>query len=251
MINKKLIVLGICILAVFGGIIAFNIKTKPEQIETLNAFISSESVSIQSGNSGIIKNIQVKQSDKVQKGQVLAEIETSVPVTKTVKNDGQKLKQAEEKYENAAIMYKDGVISQAEYDRYLNNLEKEQNNAEKPQNKVILTSQVTKIYAPIDGVVVLNNLKNGDTVNKEAIIAKVNSSHKEINAYFPVSYKDEIKTGCSVNITVIKFPEKTFTGKIQEVSLPDNKGIPVKISFDQDTSNLDFLNGDSAIVKIK
>lgn len=249
--NIKGVILVVVLLCVFGGIVSFNIHKRPVEIETLSAFISSDSVAVQSNNSGTIKSLQVKQSDKVQKGQVIAEIETTTPITKKIKNDGSNLKKAEKDYENAAIMYKDGVISQKEYDKYLNDFKKEKENAEKPQNKIIKTSQITKIYAPIDGVIVLNNIKNGDNIAKESILAKVNSSHKEVNAYFPVSYKENIRTGSNVNITVIKYPEQTFSGKINSVLKQDSKGIPVKITFDQDTSELDFSNGDSVIVKIK
>ena len=249
MSNKKTIIVISALLLIFGGIILFNHK-RPLAVETLNAYISSDSVSIQAENSGKIKTLAVKQSDKVQKGQIIAEIETSKSVVKPVepKNSRQA---AEKDYENAAIMYKDGIISQEQYDNYIKNLKENQKQAEQPVNKIVYTSEVTKIYAPIDGTIVLNNLKTGDTIAKETILAKVNSSHKEINAYFSASDEDKIVTGKDVNITVIKYPKKTFSGKINSVSKPENKGIPVKITFDQDTSNFDFQNGDSVIVKIK
>ena len=208
MSNKKTIIVISALLLIFGGIILFNHK-RPLAVETLNAYISSDSVSIQAENSGKIKTLAVKQSDKVR------------------------------------------IISQEQYDNYIKNLKENQKQAEQPVNKIVYTSEVTKIYAPIDGTIVLNNLKTGDTIAKETILAKVNSSHKEINAYFSASDEDKIVTGKDVNITVIKYPKKTFSGKINSVSKPENKGIPVKITFDQDTSNFDFQNGDSVIVKIK
>ncbi len=250
MFDKKNVILVLILIAIFGGIIAFNHK-RPRPVETLSAYISSDSVSIQADNSGKIKSLSVKQDEKVQKGQVIAEIETSKSVVKSVDPSSQTHKPTEQEYENVAIMYKDGVISQEEYDKHLANLKKAETQSEKPVSQVVYTSHITKIYAPIDGTIVLNNLKEGDSITKEAILAKVNSSHKEVKAYFPVSTEKEIQTGREVNITVIKYPEKTFTGKINIVSEAESKGIPVTITFDEDTSNLDFQNGDSVIVKIK
>lgn len=252
--NKKAILLVIILVIAFVGIISFNHK-RPVTIETLNAFISSDSISIQSENSGKIKVLPVKQAEKVQKGQVIAEIETSVKISKpvTTSNNSTSAQKTQQEYENAAIMYKDGIISQEEYDKYVKKLNKAQEEASQPKTRqeIVTTSKVTKVYSPIDGIVVLNNLKEGDTIKKEAILAKVNSSHKEVNAYFSPSNKENIKEGSAVDITVIKYPEKTFRGKIVDIAEIDKKGIPVKVTFDQDTSSLDFQNGDSVIVKIK
>ena len=45
--NKKWIVCIVLLLFILGGFVAYN-KKKPETIETLNALINSESVSVQS-----------------------------------------------------------------------------------------------------------------------------------------------------------------------------------------------------------
>lgn len=254
--NKKCILLILVLLFIFAGIVIFNHK-RPQSIETMSAFISSDSVSVQADDAGIVKSLPVKQLQKVQKGQVIAEIETKVtstrPVKKitTVKNNSQN---SQKEYENAAIMYKDGILSQEEYDKYVKKISSKEKKAkvvEQPRNEVVVSSKITKIYAPIDGTVIINNLKEGDSIKKEAIVARVNSAHKEINAYFPTLNKDNLKSGNSVDIMVIKYPEKTFNGKIEEVMPADNKGIPVRVVFENDTTSLDFQNGDSVIVKIK
>jgi len=246
--NRKTVSLILILAIIFGGIITFNFS-HPKSIETLSAFVISDSVSVQSQDSGKIKILPVTQSQKVEKGDVIVEIETSEPVTVSAKSNAKELESAQKEYENAAIMYKDGIISQEEYDNSLTKLKQVQEKSN--TKKVVMTPKITKIYSPIDGVVVLNNIKEGDNVAKETILAKVNSSYKEINAYFPASNTNAIKSGNSVDIMIIKYPEKTFTGKIKEVLPVNAKGVPVKIIFDQDTSALDVQNGASAIVKIK
>lgn len=252
--NKKWIIFIVLLLLVLGGFVAYN-KKKPETVETLNALINSESVSVQSPVVGKIKLIAVAQSQNVKKGQVLAEVVTEVPVQQSVrtieKTDVSPVKKSSSEYENAAMMYKDGVITQEEYDKRLQALNSPKSETAKTQSKQVLTSKITKIYAPIDGTVILNNFKVGDKVSKDTILAKVNSLHKDVTATFPATFKEKIVTDSVVTITVIKYPEKIFTGKIVEVLEPDIKGIPVKINFDDDVNGLDFQNGDSVIVKLK
>lgn len=254
--NKKWIVCIVLLLFILGGFVAYN-KKKPETIETLNALINSESVSVQSPAVGKIKLVAVEQDQKVKKGQVLAEIVTEVPVQQNVKTIDKPstsvlpVQNSSSEYENAAMMYKDGVITKEEYDKRLNTLNTPKNEKVKTQSKTVLTSKVTKIYAPIDGMVILNNFKTGDKVSKDTILAKVNSLHKDVTATFPATFKEKIVQDSVVTITVIKYPEKIFTGRIVEVLEPDVKGIPVKINFDDDVKGLDFQNGDSVIVKIK
>ncbi len=254
--NKKWIVCIVLLLFILGGFVAYN-KKKPETIETLNALINSESVSVQSPTVGKIKLVAVEQDQKVKKGQVLAEIVTEVPVQQNVKTIDKPstsvlpVQNSSSEYENAAMMYKDGVITKEEYDKRLQVLNTPKSTIAKTQNKTILTSKVTKIYAPIDGMVILNNFKTGDKVSKDTILAKVNSLHKDVTATFPATFKEKIVQDSVVTITVIKYPEKIFTGRIVEVLEPDVKGIPVKINFDDDVKGLDFQNGDSVIVKIK
>ena len=164
--NKKWIVCIVLLLFILGGFVAYN-KKKPETIETLNALINSESVSVQSPAVGKIKLVAVEQDQKVKKGQVLAEIVTEVPVqqnVKTIDKTSSPVQKSASEYENAAMMYKDGVITQEEYDKRLNTLNTPKNEKVKTQSKTVLTSKVTKIYAPIDGMVILNNFKTGDKV---------------------------------------------------------------------------------------
>ena len=253
---KKVLLAFLCliIIALFSGMVYFNHK-QPTDIETLNARIVSESIQVLSNNSGKIKNIKVKQSDKVTKGQVLAEISLPAVPVKKVSQSKNVLAKAEKDYENAAIMYKDGVISQEEYDKQLKLYKKVKNNTESNDVNVSeiakSSEQIIKIYSPIDGIVTLNNIKNGDKINKESAIAKINSLHKEIKAYFSPTHSDRVVPGEVVDIFIIKYPERHYSGVISSVEPVEKNGIPVKIEFSENADSLDLQNGDSVIVKIK
>ncbi len=217
--------------------------TRHADIEIFNATVNVESVEVKSSVGGKIKSINVSDNNEVKKGQLIAEIETVLqPQRKIISQD-----ESEADYENIAIMYKDGVISKEEYDAQVKNM-MEKSSVSEQKNENIKT---TKIYSPIDGFAKIADVKIGDYVKKEALIANVYSLDRSVRAYFPVTYKNAVKVDKNVEISIIKYPEKEFTGKISALEKPEPQGLPVTILFNDDTSNLDIQNGDSVIVKLK
>lgn len=252
MVSKKIVYSLILtgLLIVFGGIIAFN-HSKPKAIETLNAHVVADYADIITTDSGKISNILITQSQDIRKGDVIAELSVSSVVRKNSKNTKSvNKKEVEQDFETAAIMYKDGVISQDEYDKSVENLEEKMNSTPEGKSENITTSRIVKIYSPIDGKIVWGSLKIGDNVGKDVVIAKVNSSYKEVLAHFSTTNSDKISVGDRANIKLIKYPEKHFTGVVNSIGVPDKKGVPIVLTFEDETSNIDILNGDSAIVRL-
>ena len=268
MFDKKNVILVLILIAIFGGIIAFNHK-RPRPVETLSAYISSDSVSIQADNSGKIKSLSVKQDEKVQKGQVIAEIETSKSVVKSVDPSSQTHKPTEQEYENVAIMYKDGVIPQEEYDRSLNQLTKAQDDYEKAveasdsgntKQKTFVKKNVStsKVYAPKDGVVSLSYLNKGETAVKDKPVVLLDSNRPKVTAYFNPKHAGDLKVGKEVNIRIKNYGSKKFTGVIDAVGTePEmdarNKSlvIPVQISFKDDLNGYTIEKGQPVQVRFK
>lgn len=253
MVSKKIVytLILIGLLLVFGGIIAFN-HSKPKAIETLNAHVVADYADIIATDGGKISNILISQSQDIKKGEVIAELSVSSVIRKnSPKTKPVDKKEVEQDFETAAIMYKDGVISQDEYDKSVENLEEKMNSAPVEKNENITTSRTVKIYSPMDGKIVWGNLKVGDNVGKDVVIAKVNSSYKEVLAHFSTSYSDSISVGDRANIKLIKYPEKHFTGIVNSIGTPDKKGVPIVLTFEDEISDIDILNGDSAIVRLE
>lgn len=253
MINKKAVWLLIVVIIIAGGFFGYYKITSNNEIETFNARIFSETVNIQPDKSGKLKTFNVKQSQQVKKGQVIAEILTEESSGSEIKKSVNKQKTTqniEQEYENAAIMYKDGIISQQEYDNYITSYNAQKNQNEIPAKTNVKITKTEKIYSPIDGIISLNNIQKGDLIGKDNIIAKVNSLHKEINAYFSYSDKLKLTEGLEVEIHIIKYPEKILSGIITSIGEPEAAGLPVTIQFKDDVSSMDLENGNSVIVKI-
>lgn len=256
MVSKKIIYLVLLVLlfVIFGVIISFN-RSRPVSVETLNAHVIADTEDVTVGNLGKISNILISQYQDVKKGQVIAEVTVPSPVQKKqVKSKLQPAdkKQIEKDYEDAALMYKEGVISQDEYDKSIENIEAKQATDDKEKDVAeTKADRVIKVYAPMDGKIVWGNLKVGDTVSKDVVIAKVNSSYKEVLAHFATAYSDNISIGDKAHIKLIKYPEKQFSGVVNSIGQPDKKGLPITIIFEGETSDIDIINGDSAIVKLE
>lgn len=237
--KKKLIALSVIIVALISGIILSK-NIQKDDIETFNAIINIESTNVPANAGGTLKLINLTDNRQVKKGELIAEIETSVQQASAPKT-----KNTEQDYEKAAIMYKDGIITQEEYDKRINNIK----NTSTPQENTN-SVKITKVYAPVDGEIKLNNFKSGDNIREEEVFANILSSNKEIQAYFPVTYQKHIKNGKKVEINIVKYPEKLFSGTITKIEKPDPHGLPVKILFNENTSALNLNNGDSAILKL-
>ena len=181
----------------------------------------------------------------------------------------EKLNNAEENYKHFAIMYKDGVIPQEEYDRSLNQLTKAQDDYEKAveasdsgntKKKTFVKKNVStsKVYAPKDGVVSLSYLNKGETAVKDKPVVLLDSNRPKVTAYFNPKHAGDLKVGKEVNIRIKNYGSKKFTGVIDAVGTePEmdarNKSlvIPVQISFKDDLNGYTIEKGQPVQVRFK
>ena len=243
------IALGCC-----GAFWAF----KTNAVITNDAVIEPEQIAINATDNGKIKDIFVKPDEEVESGQLVAEIEIkktiSQPVAKTkdtVEVSQKKLEDAEENHTNFAMMYKDGVISQQEYDKSLEQLEdakKAVAEAKTPVKQKSVVSVVTKkVYAPKDGTIALSYVTKGETATKDKPLLLLDTENPKIIAYFNPKFQENLKVGNDVQITCEKYKGKTFEGVIEAISTEpeisvDKKSsvIPVTIRFKNGTAGYDF-----------
>ncbi|HEX3044745.1 MAG TPA: efflux RND transporter periplasmic adaptor subunit, partial [Bacillota bacterium] len=125
--------------------------------------------------------------------------------------------------------------------------------------------QNTRIVSPISGVVAKRNIKAGEVVQPGQAIFTINDpDHFWITANFEETKIRLIHTGQTVAITVDAYPDRKFTGRVDQISAaivppPFSIGettkttqkIPVKILFDKIPDGVSLLTGMSVEVKIK
>lgn len=277
--NKKVIVISIfaaLMLAVSGTILY-----KSSFISTNDAVIEPDLIAIDAENSGKVKDVFVKPNQNVSRGQIIAEIEVVENVVQpdkikdkaesavNLKASKAKLNEAEENYKHFAIMYKDGVVAQEEYDHSLNQLTDAQkeyedalkNSKEAPKtstSEVKTNTTTTKVYSPKDGVVSLSYVNKGEPAIKDKPIVLLNSDKPKVTAYFNPKYAQSLKSGQDVYIRLNKYPMKKFAGVIDSVgsepemdSAKQSLVIPVQITFKDELNGYKIKQGQPVQVTLK
>ncbi len=275
--NKKSFITGFSILILViltGAGIYFNKMNNPK---SYSAIIYPEAESyVKAMAEGNVKEVLVKPNEQVSKGQVLAVMEAESkesvkPVAEPQKINltqmKSKLDKAEENYKNAAIMYKDGVITQDDYDERLTTLKDAQSayktavykSKANPVQQVKKQPLSMKVFSPMDGVVNSTFVKSGDLVKSGDNMMLLSMKNKKVTAYVDKEASLKIKTGQGVLISVPGYEPKKFNGVVERV---DNNPVtiadiaepvyPVSISFDSKVDSSKFNTvGNVAVVFVK
>lgn len=243
-IKKIILSLLILGLAIGGYFVASTFTSKT--IETVSAKISIQTEKITANTSGTLKSIEVEPYQIVKEGDIIATVTQNLEANcqpPANKND----KKAAENYEDAAIMYKDGVISQEQYDASLKKY-RQYKSAKNCINPIEMTKNV---YSLASGKIELNdNISLGNEIFDDTIIASVQQGTPKIIAYFSPKNKRQLKIGRKADITIIKYPEMKFTGTITARDKIDMYGLAIQVEINEDISNLNLKNEDAAIVNI-
>ncbi len=177
---KKKILLIILLLIIIIGIV-FTLTHKNKNIDELTLYgnIEIRQVDLSFQVSGQIEKMLKEEGDKVEKGELLATIDSKdykanldkaqadVEIALALKNE------AEDKFNRQAPLTTDNTLSKQDYDTLLNTKDK----AKADYNKAIASKEFaqnqldyTKIYAPDNGIITVRVQEPGATVNKGQIV---------------------------------------------------------------------------------
>lgn len=265
--SKVKLTIILLVVLLFVGLCAFLLISN-SQASTSDAFIETEKFAVNAQDSGKVKDVFVKPDENVTAGQLLAEIEVVETVSPaenkedTIETFKTKLEEAEENHTNFAMMYKDGVISQQEYDESLEKLvsaRNSYNNAKSKDNlKPVTTVVIKKVYAPADGVVAVSYIDKGEETVQNNPIVLLDTDNPKITAYFNPKYKEDLHVGADVLIKSDKYKGKVFEGVIEQIASEpemhaDKKSlvIPVTIKFKSHMSGYSFDKNQSLSVSLK
>jgi HlyD family secretion protein len=183
--------------------------------------------------SGQIAAIYVDYNDHVKKGQLLARIDP--PLQNQAVDEAQAqleraqatVEQAESDYKRSKQLFDARVVTASEFSSVQSNFSVQKANLKSALIALERARQnlaYTRIYAPIDGVIVERNVDVGQTVaaNFSApqlfLIAR-DLSDMQILASVDESDISAIRTGQPVEFTVQAYPNQTFAGTVQKVRL--------------------------------
>ena len=197
---------------------------------TLNAVTT---VQVGTQVSGLVTEILTDFNKSVKKGQLLARIDSTL-LAQTVRDaqavlerNNAEVAQAQSDYDRNKQLYERQVLTQSEYDSAvyrlavaLANVKSAQVSLERAERNL----SYSRIYAPIDGVVIERNVDVGQTVAAslsapQLFLIANDLSQMEILASVDESDIGAIHAGQDVRFTVQPYPNEKFTGKVRQVRL--------------------------------
>jgi cobalt-zinc-cadmium efflux system membrane fusion protein len=197
--------------------------------------------------SGQVIEVKVSLGDKVTKGQTLAVIRSadvagSYTDLSATKSD---LAINKRQLEQAEYLYKNGISSERDYTEAKENYNKAVAANSKVRDQIAINgggntnaSGSLVIKAPGSGYIVEKNISAGNFIRPDNSSSLFTiSDMKDVWIWANVFETDiaKVKKGYDAKITTLAYPDKTFNGKIDEISSvldPDNKVMKVRVALD-------------------
>jgi HlyD family secretion protein len=288
MSKKAKIILVVLIVVGLGAILAFSLTgrdrklprvttAKVEKVDltakvTANGKIQARrKVDLSALVMGQITNLAIKEGDKVQRGQLLLQIDKAQLAAQAagreaslaaMRNDfaaaRSTAQQAQRDYVRAKQNYDAHILSEAEFQKARSANDTAQSNLAATEERMRETSanltasrdslSKTTVTAPIAGVVTALPIKEGEvtvigTMNNPGTQLLTISDMSEVEAVMMVDETSvpQVKVGQTGNLTIDAYPGQKFQGTVTEVgSSPIQKNDPDLLSLTQGSEAINF-----------
>lgn len=293
--RKIIIIILICLAALFfiGFLFknkkeAKNYVTEPLTKRTITQIVEAsgtinpvQTVSIGSQVSGQISAIYVDYNSKVKKGQLLAEIDTSLfeaqvnQAKATIDNARANLAKIQATTANDKLtltryrnLYKKGFIAKSELDlaestysadlAQVKSAQAQINQALASYSTAASNLRYTKITSPVDGVVISRAVDVGQTVaasfqTPELFSVAQDLTQMQIEASVSEADIGKVKKEQDVEYTLDGYPDETFKGKVSQVRISPttvSNVVTYSVIIDVENDEMKLIPGMTANVSI-
>jgi len=183
--------------------------------------------------SGLIDELLVDFNDRVEKGQVIARLDTTLlesnlrDTEASLERSVAELRQAERDLERITELYRQGISAVADFNKaqYTYDVARASvKGAEASLERAKRNLAYATITAPVSGIVVERTVDVGQTVAASMSTPRlftIANDLSEMQILAPVDESDigQIKEDQTVRFTVKTYPERTFTGTVRQVRL--------------------------------
>lgn len=184
-----------------------------KKISTTGTIVAIPGIVVKPETSGRITKMFFKPGDDVQAGTPLIEINPD-PLKAQLNEDKADLELAELNYNRYAELYKEHVVSKADYDQKRTDLDASKG---KVDNTIALLKQTT-VVAPFSGRLGLNIVNLGDYVGAgQSIVSLQMLDPIHVNFTIPEIYLSQISVGQQIIIHSDAYPDENFEGKIEAI----------------------------------
>lgn len=277
--KRKKILSGIGAIAVIAAI--YFLYEYIMYVSTDNAQVEAHSVMLAPKVGGFVKTVKVVEGQKVEQGQILAEVDSRdyENTLKQIKGEltsiEARAKDAERNFRRLQDLYAKGAVSQQQFDTSSAGYSEVKAKFEAISAQVAqaeLNLENTHIKAPSNGFVAKKSVEVGQLASPGVpLIGFVSSEERWITANFKETDIANIKVGAKVHIEIDALSGRSYEGEVAAISAatgatftllpPDNatgnftkvvQRVPVKIQFAKlSDSDIDLLRaGLSATVKV-
>ena len=207
--KKKIAAIIILLLVITGVYFLITNKSNPNEL-TLYGNIEIRQVDLSFQVSGQIETMLKEEGDCVEKGDLLAILDTKDYKSNLEKASAEVLRalalknDADSKYTRQAPLADDNTVSKQDYDTLLNTKDKANADYEAAVAQETYAKnqlEYTKIYAPDDGIVMVRVQEPGATVSKGQIVYTMSKTKPVwIRAYVNETDLGNIKYGMNVKV---------------------------------------------------
>ena len=187
--------------------------TVSDTIEITGALESIQQVNIIPETTGVVQSIFVREGDVVRKGDPLAKI-INTNASAALERSQIEMERLEREWKKAQRLQQDGAISDREFQEVNTQLK----TAQTSQEEALATQKRTTIRSPINGVVALVNIREGEVATSTQLFQVVQPERLRLVASVPERDLAELKEGQSVDIRAAYNDENTVNGTVESIA---------------------------------
>ena len=248
--KKKLIIWGIIgavvLVLVFmffkgkgkhGGVM---LETEPARIDSIEITVTATGeiqpvykVEVGTQVSGIVEKLYVDYNSHVKKGDLLAELDRSTlqeqvnQAQANLSNAQSSLTLAQQNYERVKALYDNKAATQASFEEASNQYIQAKNmvtTAKSDLQRTQVNLSYSRIYSPIDGIVLSKSVEQGQTVASSFSTPTIftianNLLQMQVEADVDEADIGQVKEGQVVTFTVDAYPNDIFSGTVKQIRL--------------------------------
>jgi membrane fusion protein (multidrug efflux system) len=224
--KKKKILLAAGAVALIAGLyFAYEHFT---YVTTDNAQVDAHSVMIAPKVPGYVTAVNVREGQKVNKGDVLAEIDgrdyenTLTQMKGELTSMEARMRDAQKNYKRTSDLFAKNVVSRQQYDSAtaaFNEVRAKHDAVAAQVAQAALNLENTKLKAPSDGFIAKKTVEVGQLAAAGVpLLGFVDAGERWVTANFKETEIADIHPGNRVWVDVDAIPGKTFTGKVESLS---------------------------------
>ena len=183
--------------------------------------------------SGIVEKLYVDYNSHVKKGDLLAELDRSTlqeqvnQAQANLSNAQSSLTLAEQNYQRIKALYDNKAATQASFEEASNQYIQAKNmvtTAKSDLQRTQVNLSYSRIYSPIDGIVLSKSVEQGQTVASSFSTPTIftianNLLQMQVEADVDEADIGQVKEGQTVTFTVDAYPNDVFSGTVKQIRL--------------------------------